>query len=248
MLESHLSRFFARAEKGLTFRLLSTMNPVDICFLSCTSSFVWSIVDTYKSEIWSISRFLSPWFNSVDRFRGSLAKNGAVVSGSQALRFFQREDPDFDSDLDVIVRVGGVLSLSMALFREGYVQLSRSGARVNLSYPLCAELFAVTSQSSFMLGGKKTGILDVIDFVRSDTHISPASAREATFKVQLIVVAQDPVEHIIMSYHSSECLQPLFPVCLDWLTWSTCHTISSRGDELSHPSGSRLLISESDSP
>jgi hypothetical protein len=209
MIISHLSQFLARAEMAVTFKVFSILSPIDLCFLSCTSSFNWYVVDTYRREIWSINRFLSPWFDSVPRFRASLAKNGAVVSGSQALRYFQREEPDVDSDLDVVVRIGGVLTLATSLVRDGYTQVSRSALRPKSSYPLCAEIFALASQSSFMHGGRRTGILDVIDFVKTETHIMPGPDVEVTLKVQLIVVAQDPVEHIIMSYHSSECILSL---------------------------------------
>ncbi|KAJ3548218.1 hypothetical protein NMY22_g1348 [Coprinellus aureogranulatus] len=183
------------------------LSKPDLNRLSRASLFLHSIVEQYCEEAWDITAFLQTWFpNSTGDFRVELARTGAIVTGSQVLRFFDRQPPDPSCDLDIVTRVGGVLDLCMYLEMRGYTRSAREPRRSHKpghgddedGYPILTSAFALTSSVKFLTGGGRTGIVDIIDYVFPD----PEVGAEVNYKVQLIVVLQPPVEHVLFGFHS----------------------------------------------
>ena len=163
-------------------------------------------------QTWNLHRFLSPWFRSVQEFRCILARSGAVVAGSQVLRYFDRDKPLLNSDLDIVTRIGGALPIASYLISNGY---NRAFLRPSLHYgpdPVETDVLGITASRTYRKGGGKSGIFQIMDFVKRTI----ADSGEVSKHVQVIVVAQDPVEHICFSYHSSKR-----PICSKYLKFRT---------------------------
>ncbi|KAF6758167.1 hypothetical protein DFP72DRAFT_845134 [Ephemerocybe angulata] len=195
ILEQVVARSPPSAQKSVSHALFDALSPPDLGYLSCTSTTMSECVRSYREVAWDIVSFLSHWFigaPDVYAFLDVLELAGAVVSGSQILRFLDRDRPLVDSDLDVITRIGGALRLIDFLGSIGY-----TGVEVKHEYPIDPSVFGISSTRSFAKGGGDQGILHVMDFVK------PISRHDCTScKVQVVVVAQHPVEHIIHTYHS----------------------------------------------
>lgn len=185
---------------GLCDTLLSFMSIRELMLLAKVSSSTRAAVLRYTTRAWDGSTFLRYWFPHAEGFRTKLAETGAIVTGSQMIRFFDRLPPLKDSDLDVLTRIGGLLPLAMYLEREGYVRVYRK-PRVGRDddYPLITEVFGVTSSPSFQRGGGKSGIIHVMDFEKDCCHESKGKL----LKVQVVVVAKPPIEHLL-GFHSSQ--------------------------------------------
>jgi hypothetical protein len=208
---SILELFFFREEEYLRSSVLDLLTPVDVTSLSGTSTRMRAIVLEYRRQAWNVNRFLSPWFSSVTGFRCALAKAGAVVTGSQALRFFDRTDPDLCCDLDVVTRIGGAPALAIYLENDGYSRHFASYPRHSANYPMLIDLYSIASKRAFKRGGGAHGILHIMDF-KKNISIGPDDALKiVTLKVQIIVVTQEPVEHICLTFHSSKPHRLLVP-------------------------------------
>ena len=160
-----------------------------------------ALVAVYSHEAWNLDKFLSTWFHSVVEFRCALARTGAVVSGSQVLRFLGREEPLLTSDLDIVTRLGGALPLASYLLLNGYTRVFMCPAHRAEPYPVALDAIRITGSKAFKAKGGKHGILHIMDFVKRSPNVSQATNKH----VQVSVVTQDPVEHICFSYHSSKC-------------------------------------------
>lgn len=137
-----------------------------------------------------------------------MARTGAVVTGSQVIRFFDCQPPNPHSDLDVITQVSGVLDLCLFLETNRYSCLYRKNGPKNGrgkpdDYPMLTSAFMLASSFQFLSGGGRTGIVEIIDFVKLRPSADWVGA-EVSHKVQLIVVLQTPIEHIVFGFHSSE--------------------------------------------
>ena len=224
MTISTIERFFVKASPALNAVVLFHLSKPDLNRLSRANLLLHTIIQRYMREVWDITEFLQSWFpNRVTDFRMELARTGAVATGSQILRFFDRQPPDPKCDLDVLTRVGGVLDLALYLESQGYhrihCNLMRAATHGVDEYPLLSFVFSLTSSWKFLTGGGKTGIVDIIDYVKTVPIITFSTSgevqqqsEEVTHKVQLIAVLQPPIEHILYGYHSSECYE-FFPSC-----------------------------------
>lgn len=211
MPRSSLEKFLVRTafeQMAVHDALLDLLSPRDLGALSGVSFLVREDVERYKRRRWNVDDFLHPWFrHSSPEFRPHLAKAGAIVTGSQVLRFFNREPPDPTCDLDIITRVGGLMTLAMFLSNLGYVRLRRfKMPRSHEDYPLISSIFSLTSSHGFVNRTSKAGIIEIFDFY--NRFDAPDSEFGRTVKVQVIVVFQYPVEHILFGFHSSESKAP----------------------------------------
>ncbi|KAF6746287.1 hypothetical protein DFP72DRAFT_1076495 [Ephemerocybe angulata] len=176
------------------------MSKPELVRLALTSSRLRAVVSGYERRAWDVDAFLGLWFRNVLTFKAALAFAGAVVGGSQVVRFFERLPPNPRSDLDVISRVGGVFALSSLLESQGYSRVDRRPGQEE-EYPLVTDILAMTSSKEFCRGGGRDGILRIFDFVK---HLdTPPDEEKSTLKVQVIAVAQHPIHHIVHTFHST---------------------------------------------
>lgn len=163
----------------------------DILVLSATSFRMHYAVQTYKSVAWDIDSFLGRWFPRPVAFRHLLRQCSAVVSGSQALQFFDRTEY-MDSDMDIFLRGAGVGRMSEWLKEVGYSLPSRNyylGSRKHIVHRYRNRRRYCSS-----------AIQAVITFTRFDT--TPGGVVYPR-RVQLVVVDMDPVKFILFDFHSS---------------------------------------------
>ncbi|KAF6742988.1 hypothetical protein DFP72DRAFT_829185 [Ephemerocybe angulata] len=197
---AHIERFLILPDPRIRTRLLDGLTIPDVLQLGKTSSIIRDVVDLYVQTRWNIEQFLGMWFGDPASFRATLAFTGAVVSGSQALRFMDRLPPAPKSDLDIVTRVGGVTALARFLESSGYTLVEREPHPQD-KYPMLIDVLSITSSKRFCNGGGKDGIIEIFDFERPTygrlNQYTPVT------KVQIIAVSQHPVHHIVYTYHST---------------------------------------------
>ena len=206
---STLERFVHGKEPQLRTLIYGMLSKIDLVALSRTSTRMLHSVRAYDTEAWNMIIFLGFWFLNPMGFRAVLAQSGAVVTGSQVLRFFERLVPLAGSDLDVVTRVGGVVPIVNFLEEEGYRRTVREKKASDDDYHVLTEVFSITSTKDFIRGGGKDCIIAVLDFTRPAEYRRHSAWRyqDDVLKVQVIVVAQRPIDHIILTFHSSRlCL------------------------------------------
>ncbi|KAF5336601.1 hypothetical protein D9611_006612 [Ephemerocybe angulata] len=197
---SGLETLLVSSPPSITRRIFDAMSKPELVSLTLTSSKLRTVVTGYERQAWDIDTFLGLWFRNVVTFKAALAFAGAVVGGSQVVRFFERLPPNPRSDLDVITRVGGVFALSRLLESQGYSRIDRRPEQ-DEEYPLVTDILALTSSKSFCRGGGRDGIIQIFDFVKDLD--APLDDDTNSLKVQVIVVAQHPIHHIIHTFHST---------------------------------------------
>ncbi|KAF6765292.1 hypothetical protein DFP72DRAFT_870617 [Ephemerocybe angulata] len=183
---SFLERFLLTSPLKLCHHILGFLSKPDLVSLGCSSSICKEFVDVYSRVAWNIDAYLTPWFDDPQIFRSLMAFTGAVISGSQALRFFDRLPPDTCRDLDIFVRPAGAMSLT-----------SRP-SDIDETYPIITDILSLSSTKRFCRGGGAQGIIAVFDFEKPQPE-----AGCPNLKVQIIVVAQHPVHHIVYNFHST---------------------------------------------
>jgi len=146
---------------------------------------------SYVSSEWSLRRHFKDWFR--DDLQEILHKCGAVISGSQAIQFFDRERYP-DSDVDFFVRLGGADELVKWLVRQGY------------SVTDCSEQYGGNVEYEIQeLSAKCTG--NLTSFERSILGVvNLLKPRVIDYKVQVVIVDVDPIEHVLYEFHSSKSI------------------------------------------
>lgn len=207
---SSLERFITSVDLEVSSRMFSFFPWPDLISISATSSLVNDFVTYYKGEAWDANRFLAAWFEeSVDRFKSLLALTNAVVTGPQLLQFFDRLAPLEDAYLDIVTRIAGATSIILYLQQLGYERTPLGPSIPSERAPAMRHIFQLTSTPNFHSKGWTGGVLTVMEFmIPNGRSENPWFARtyERSRLVQLVVVVNDPVDHIMMNYHSSECL------------------------------------------
>ncbi|TFK18559.1 hypothetical protein FA15DRAFT_660589 [Coprinopsis marcescibilis] len=188
------------------------LEPREITLFSVCNSTARSIVLDYVRRAWSVDTFLQLWFDKPRLFRYRLGLSGGVISGSQVLRFMDRELPYPGSDLDILVRIGGAVELHECLVLFGYKRRGKRGDDDRDRYGCISRIFRKAAKAENRIKPEKNGILEVINY----SKLRPNSVNQETLKVQMIVVAQPPIQHIMLTYHSrfdsthhnSTCFRP----------------------------------------
>lgn len=205
---SPIERFLLCHEEDVLDYLMWWMPWPDLTRLSSTSRIMRDSISMYRKRAWAADEFFFHWFgDDFNRFRSVLALTGAVVAGEPLIRFFDRISPGEDTDLDIVTRVGGAGALVLFLERIGYQLESDAPSTHSESNPAMSQVFGITSSLAFDNRGWTNGVLAVLAFTRPlgsvpTTWIGPTYERFASIRV--VIVAQDPVDHIMLSYHSSE--------------------------------------------
>lgn len=142
--------------------------------------------------MWDPNVYFSRWFTRPLAFRRLLGQCNAVVSGSQALQFFERTEY-VDSDLDIFLPPAGVLRMSEWLEDMGYgLPVEEDGYEF---HSRLADASTDCLKPSFLPNNMRA----VFTF---RSH-SPLGGIARPRRVQLIVVDIDPVEFITFDFHSS---------------------------------------------
>lgn len=129
-----------------------------------------------------------------NEFRELQAKYAAIISGSSAIQFFERNFLD-NSDLDVYVEHAHAQGLGEFLERIGYEFAPRDKQRsAHYPYPT---FFDCYSRLSNRLNRQKSepynwqGIGDVYDFRRGDQNVQ-------------LITTRGSVMQVLLAFHSSE--------------------------------------------
>ncbi|KAJ7197891.1 hypothetical protein C8J57DRAFT_1487630 [Mycena rebaudengoi] len=171
---SYLEKTLLSVKDSLLVYVLSFWNPDDILVSATLSTVLQGVVRYYQSLVWDIDKHLQHWFRDGSKsFRSVLGVCGAAVSGSQILQFFDRTKY-LDSDLDIFLRVAGLLRMGEWLVTQGYRHTSSS------------ENYDALNEE----------VLHLSRYVASPTVIFIQ-------KVQLVAVDMDPVHHILFDFHST---------------------------------------------
>lgn len=205
---SPIELFILCNKEDICDRLMRWLPWPDITCLSSTSTVMRAFVNLYRQRAWATHTFFEHWFeDQFNRFRSLLALTGALVTGEQLIRFFDRRPPDKESNLDVVTRVGGAGALVLFLEHIGYQLEPDAPSTHSESNPAMSQIFGITSSPAFENKGWVNGVLAVLEFTRPvgdnpKSWLNPPYDRCARMRV--VIVAQDPVDHVMTSYHSSE--------------------------------------------
>jgi len=202
---SRYELFLFSLRNPLLLYLLSFLDVDTICTLAKVSRRLRAFCGYFSADAWNIDKFLRPWFSNLHGFRQVLHSCGAIISGSQALQFFNRVRYP-TSDMDIYVRMTGLLQLTRWLLGQGYRRDTSNGI-AGLAYLTSAEGTVLGDRDFFQTQRKKnkrqgniTGIYNYVNLLEEVSH--PGERRY----VQVIVLAVDPIEHILFDYHSSVLL------------------------------------------
>lgn len=166
---------------------------VDIIHLCSTCFRLNLLFKSYQRIVWDPTTFFARWFSKPYAFRRLLGLCNAVVSGSQALQFFDRTEYT-DSDLDIFLPPTGVMSMAEWLEDMGYgLPVEEDGYRF---LDRVVDASSDCDKPSFLPNHMRA----VFTFSRPQ---SAPTGFPSVRRVQLIVVDIDPVEFISFDFHSS---------------------------------------------
>lgn len=101
--------------------LLEVLDPASIICLSRTCKQLSSLYEEEGKRSWDPTRILRKFVDDVSTFRKVMYDQGALVSGSQVLQFFDRQDwPGTDMDVFVSSHRDAVQVATYLKAREGY--------------------------------------------------------------------------------------------------------------------------------
>lgn len=173
--------------------IFSCCSPANFLRFSRTCRVAHSAVRTYTARAFNINRHLCRFFTNVSAFRSVQARTGTLVSGSNALQFFDRSHYP-ESDLDLYVHSHWGLEVGNHLLQAGYCFVP---TRIqNRSFE------ATVSDSNIFVNHwlyPIRGVAAIYTFTKR-TLSEPI----VELKIQLMI-ADAPME-VILSFHSSECL------------------------------------------
>lgn len=201
MTRSGLESILTRAAVHFLDEFFSVW-PIDsIMRVSLTNFRLHSAIRAYKCAIWDPDIFFSRWFARPESFRRILGRCNAVVSGSQALQFFDRTEY-LDSDLDIFMRGFSVDVLDDWLKEAGYNMVGERD-----EYQIERRMRRIAEDDE--LGTERqSAIRAVFSYARYGYDGAFGGVRARV--VQIIVVCIDPIEFIIFDFHSSTCLSTRF--------------------------------------
>lgn len=185
---------FTRSSRDFIEVFFASWPIIDILRVSMTCYRLHLAFKSYRHIVWNPERFFSRWFSSPIAFRRLLGQCNAIVSGSQALQFFDRTEYD-DSDLDIFMRPAGVIRMSYWLMDAGYaLSLKAEGYTF---WQKVVDAIAEDCDGPTFLPNHMRAVYTFSRLVTSSIGVQYSK------QVQLIVVDIDPVEFITFDFHSS---------------------------------------------
>ncbi|KAJ7815296.1 hypothetical protein B0H13DRAFT_1924266 [Mycena leptocephala] len=131
--------------------------------------------------------YFQPWFrDGTEKLRNALRQSGAIVSGSQIIQFFDRTKYP-GSDMDIFLRIGGVLNMTRWLTAQGYHLDAKTEGYGCLTEPYCGRL-----PGYYCLTRAHRPIRAVYNY-----HRMLRQQLLCTIKIQLVVVDINPVQHVL---------------------------------------------------
>jgi hypothetical protein len=107
--------------------LISMLGPLESHRLSLTSRGAYEAISSFRRRAFCIDKILAPFISDQSSFHRLMDTTGAVISGSQAVHFFERTLPNYEADLDVYVEQCSVNQLAFFLIsKEGYFYIPKS--------------------------------------------------------------------------------------------------------------------------
>lgn len=107
------------ANNDVVDRIFSLGSPATISHLGWTSRTTHALVKSYVKRAWNVDHHLGHFFFQPRAFRALQARTGTLVSGSNALQFFDRSYYP-GSDLDLYLHCGREREVGAFLLAEGY--------------------------------------------------------------------------------------------------------------------------------
>ena len=164
-----------------------------------------SVAQFYMGRVWDFHLFFEAWFpGKTEVFRDLLDHTGAVVSGLQALQFFERSKYP-GSDLDIFVRAGGYFPFTTFLAGQGYSPFIPTPSKLNRYGGRSFETKSALATSCIKnMQADKRPMIAVYNYRRTSS-----SNADVGGVVQVVIVEGDPIHHILYNFHSSEFLCPI---------------------------------------
>jgi hypothetical protein len=103
----------------LVDRIFTLSSPASIFQFGRTSHTAHAFMQNYSRRAWNVDRHLGRFFSNPRAFRELQARTGTLVSGSNALQFFDRSFYP-ESDLDVYLHCGREREVGAFLIADGY--------------------------------------------------------------------------------------------------------------------------------
>jgi hypothetical protein len=180
--------------------------PVDIIFrLGQTNSRLESIVDDCEHMKWDIDEYLADWFRDPKSFRKTLGKCDAVMSGWHTLRFFDRSlvcDRQQNIDLEIVLRLDGVLKMGQELECQGLTFLSMTGAdNSSFTTQVKALIKKIISAPSYHPYQQRTRVIHRFQFAKFLWDTDRILHHRC---VEITVVTVNPVAYIVETSKDSE--------------------------------------------
>lgn len=193
MAPSKLEYVLTRTSLDFVDAFFSTWPLDSIIRLSASSFRVQSAFKAYKRAVWDPDLFFARWFSRPLSFREVLGECGAIVSGSQALQFFDRTVYD-DSDLDIFMQLDRFTLMHRWLSSAGY---KMTGMR---------EQYQIEQRVRFLREAEERGekSRSVLRAVFSYSRHDGLFGMTRTRVIQVVIVESDPVEFILSDFHTSE--------------------------------------------
>lgn len=191
---------------ALLCQIFDAIHLADLHRLGRVSTSLYCLFMRYRATRWDIVNFLGLWSTHPTDFMRSLSISGGVISGSQALRFMDRENPSASSDLDIFMRVEGMASFGKMLSRGGYTIHVRDRHTVLLARgrgieDLDSHISSLVKSRRFSRTLDMPSIICVYDCLKP---LLGANGRtRCMLNVQLVLLNSDPIEFIVQDFHSS---------------------------------------------
>jgi len=186
-------------------RLFSFFSIKRIHAMRRTSKSLHGVCQAYISIVWDMGQRFQNWFDDAGDFRRILYEANAVISGSQALQYFDRSYYP-ESDMDIFVRVGGAGIISHWLLDQSYAQ---NVDPPSYSYSILrSKITALVGRCVQDKSSSNRPLLGVMNFIKKKdgkllTESDDLTSYTAYYRVQVVVVDIEPVNYILYEFHSS---------------------------------------------
>ncbi|TFK57003.1 hypothetical protein OE88DRAFT_1640800 [Heliocybe sulcata] len=195
-LESML--LYGPVEPDINANFFNRLSIEIIFTISKLSRSLYSRVESYKAKTWNIGAFLHKWFPDPTAFRRVLCDAGAVIAGSQALQFFNRECYHA-VPMDIYLPPGSVIPVGTYLCSIGYVHWHKS---YHTRYQTFIETAVTMTARKVLRGNEIRESKNNLDLIRTLTFRCQIGS---TFKeiVLRVVHPYQVLRHILHASHST---------------------------------------------
>ncbi|KAJ3494879.1 hypothetical protein NLJ89_g10719 [Agrocybe chaxingu] len=214
--------------------LFSFFTVDTVLILSKVSHVVQEVCRSYTCEAWNIYGLSHEWFPDPIGFQAAMHVSNAVISGSLALQYFNRERYP-GCDMDVYLRVAGADLLGRWFKGQGYRKSLDSE-----SYYICNSttpaIRLIESSSVENMCRLRNGILEVRNYIKFLVRTDHTVRK---MQVQMIIVDIEPIHHILFEYHSTALMN--FITSREAVCLFPRSTLVDRISYIAHSEGNSLL-------